>query len=229
MNEESHAWKPIQDLSANWSDLRDSQIEALMNAWHEQAIELRGKNSYIDFLTRLRRQWAIETGILERLYALSDGATKTLIEKGLDAAFIGREDTDRNPSDVAVMIQDQHTAIEGLYHFISGQRPLGTSYIKELHGTLTEHQLHYHAKDTLGQQVIRKLPRGEWKKLPNNVEGPGDFKFDFCPPEHVDSEMEFLLKLHDTHENGVFPHMWRLRGFITHLLSCIPLQTVTDV
>jgi Fic family protein len=205
MNEESHVWKPVQDLPANWSDLANPQIEALVAAWHEQAKQLRGKHSYSEFLTRLRRQWAIETGILERLYALSDGATKTLIEKGLDAAFIGHEDTDRNPSDVVVMIQDQHTAIEGLYQFISGQRPLGTSYIKELHRTLTEHQVHYHAKDTLGQEVIRTLPRGEWKKLPNNVEGPDDFKFEFCPPEHVDSEMEHLLKIHQTHEEWDVP------------------------
>lgn len=208
MNEESHIWKPIQDLPADWSNFSNSQIEALVNAWREQAKQLRGKHSYTEFLTRLRRQWAIETGILERLYALSDGATKTLIEKGLDAAFIGHEDTDRNPADVAVMIQDQHAAIEDLYHFISGQRPLGTSYIKELHRTLTEHQMHYHARDTLGQEVTRVLPRGEWKKLPNNVEDPGDFKFGFCPPEHVDSEMEILLRMHHTHEKwGVPPYV----------------------
>src|SRR5690349_10479540 len=145
MADQSHVWKPIQELTHNWSDLRNPQIEALVNAWHEQAKQLRGKQAYSEFLTRLRRQWAIETGVLERLYALSDGATKTLIEKGLDAAFIGHEDTDRNPSEVVVLIQDQHAAIEGLYQFISGQRPLGTSYIKELHSTLTEHQDYYHA------------------------------------------------------------------------------------
>ncbi|MDH4187087.1 MAG: Fic family protein [Nitrospira sp.] len=200
MNQQSYTWKRIDDLPSTWKDLANSQIEALVAAWQEQAKQLRGKDSYNEFLRRLRRQWAIETGILERLYSLSEGATKTLIEKGLDAAFIGHEDTDRNPSDVLIMIQDQHAAIEGLYQFISGQRPLGTSYIKELHQTLTEHQVHYHAKDTLGQEVVRALPKGEWKKLPNNVEGPGNFKFEFCPPEHVDSEMDLLLQLHEVHE-----------------------------
>lgn len=205
MSKVAHVWKPIADLPENWSDLKNPQIEALVTAWHEQAKQLRGRHSYDEFLKRLRRQWAIETGILERLYALSDGATKTLIEKGLDAAFIGHEDTDRNPSDVLTIIQDQHAAIEGLYQFISGERPLGTSYVKELHRTLTEHQTHYHARDTLGQEVKRALPRGEWKKLPNNVEGPGDFKFEFCPPEHVDAEMEHLLQIHNTHEKWGVP------------------------
>lgn len=208
MNQASHVWKPIDDLPATWTDFTNPQAEALMAAWQDQAKHLRAKQSYNEFLTRLRRQWAIETGVLERLYSLSDGATKTLIEKGLDAAFIGHEDTDHNPSDVVVMIQDQHATIEGLYQFISGQRPLGTSYIKELHRTLTEHQLRYNAIDTLGQAVIRALPRGEWKKLPNNVEGPGDFKFEFCPPEHVSTEIDRLLSLHEQHEK------WRVPPYI---------------
>lgn len=198
--QESHAWHPIKDLPEKWSDLKDSQVEALMAAWQEQAKRLQGTHTYTEFLTRLRRQWAVETGILERLYSLSDGATKTLIEKGLDAAFIGREDTDQDPTDVAAIIQDQHTAIEGLYQLISGQRPLGTSYIKELHRTLTEHQTLYHGRDTLGQAVMRALPKGEWKKLPNNVEGPEGFSFEFCPPEQVDSEVDSLLAKHRTHE-----------------------------
>lgn len=208
MSQESYVWKPIDDLPPTWSDFANPQIEALVAAWQEQAKLLREKQSYKEFLTRLRRQWAIETGVLERLYSLSEGATKTLIEKGLDAAFIGHEDTDRNPTDVVVMIQDQQAAIDGLYQFISGQRPLGTSYIKELHQTLTEHQVHYHAIDTLGQAVLRALPRGQWKRLPNNVEGPGDFKFEFCPPEHVDSEMEQILRLHAQHEK------WRVPPYV---------------
>lgn len=205
MAQESHVWHPIEDLPPKWSDFKNPQVEALMTAWQEQAARLRGTQTYTEFLMRLRRQWAVETGILERLYSLSDGATKTLIEKGLDAAFIGREDTDLDPADVATLIHDQHAAIEGLYQFISGQRPLGTSYIKELHRTLTEHQTHYHGRDTLGNEVSRALPKGEWKRLPNNVEGPDGFSFEFCPPEHVDSEMDSLLAMHSTHEKWHVP------------------------
>ncbi len=195
----SHQWVHIEDLAENWSDLKDSQIDALMGAWREQLAQLRGKQEYSEFLTRMRRQWAIETGVIERLYDLSAGATKTLIEKGLDAALISHQDTDGNPADVMAMIKDQHAAIEGLYQFISGDRPLGTSYIKELHRTLTEHQMTYEARDTLGNQVLRRLPKGEWKMFPNNVVGPEDFRFEFCPPEHVASEMDSLLKMHDEH------------------------------
>jgi fido (protein-threonine AMPylation protein) len=166
---------------------------------------MREQDYYKDFLERLRRQWAIETGILERLYSISEGATKTLIEKGLDASLLSHEDTDRSPREVMAMIQDQHTVIEGLYDFVSGKRPFGTSYVKELHQTLTQHQPTYEAIDTLGQFVDRALPRGEWKKLPNNVQGPGDYIFEFCPPEHVASEMENLLRWHFEHEARAVP------------------------
>lgn len=203
MNKKSHIWKPITDLPEDIRRLVDPQLEALVSAWRDHAKELKEKKSYNEFLVRLRRQWAIETGVLERLYALSEGVTKTLIEQGLDAAYLSHEDRPREQ--VLAMIQDQHAVIEGLYQFVSGDRPLGTSYLKELHRALTEHQETYEALDTLGQYVERALPKGEWKKLPNNVEGPGDYVFEFCPPEHVDAEMESLLRMHTKHEESGVP------------------------
>jgi len=206
MDKKSHIWKPITDLPEDMRPLIDAQLEALVAAWLDHAKELQEKESYNEFLIRLRRQWAIETGVLERLYTLSDGVTKTLIEQGLDAAYLSHEDTP--PPQVLAMICDQQAVVEGLYQFVSGDRPMGTSYVKELHRALTEHQVSYEAVDTLGQYVQRVLPRGEWKKLPNNVEGPGDYVFEFCPPEHVEAEMESLLRMHSKHEeSGVPPYI----------------------
>lgn len=201
-----HRWAAIEDLPRDWKSLHNPEVSALVHAWQAQAEALREKDSYREFLIRLRRRWAIETGVLERLYSISDGATNTLIEKGLDAALISHDDTDRPPADVLRVIHDQHNAIEGLYAFIGGERPLGTSYIKELHRTLTAHQLTYDAIDSLKNRVTRELPRGEWKLLKNNVEGPEGCSFEFCPPEHVQSEMDLLLEMHHRHEKmGVSP------------------------
>ena len=196
-------WKPIEDLPANRNALSSPQIIALVKAWHDQAEELKQKESYQTFLMQLRRQWAIETGILERLYTLSEGATKTLIEKGLDATFISHDDTDKPPGEVLSIIRDQHQAIEGLYDFISGHRPLGTSYVKELHSILTAHQQTYEAIDTLGHRVTPAMPHGEWKQLPNSLDAKDAIQF--CPPLHVDSEMEKLLRLHAEHESAEVP------------------------
>jgi hypothetical protein len=41
-----------------------------------------------EFEKRLRREWAIETGIIEDVYTLDRGVTRILIEKGIDAALI---------------------------------------------------------------------------------------------------------------------------------------------
>jgi hypothetical protein len=196
----SHIWRPIEDLPDGWeSSLRNEQTHAMIRVWHEQAEEMQKKDLYNDFLGRLRRLWSIETGIIEGLYSLSEGVTKTLIEKGLDAALIKHSDTNDDPNMVIARIQDHHHAIMGLYAFVSGDRPLGTSYIKELHAVLTEHQKTYIGRDSLGNQVERELPRGRWKSLKNNVEHPDGSTFEYCPPEHVDQEMDNLITMHLKH------------------------------
>jgi len=188
-------WRPINDLPEVWEELRDPQIEALMAAWHEQVAQLEQKQHYVDFLMRMRREWAIETGVLERLYTLSEGATKTLIEQGFDAALIQHEDTNRSVREVIALIQDQYNVIEGLYQLVSGDRPLGTSYLRELHQALTAHQDTFEAVDADGKPVRRSLPKGAWKTEPNEI---GDVAC--CPPEQVPGEVERLLRLHHEHE-----------------------------
>jgi len=205
---ESHTrtWSPIQDLPNDWKDtLVDHQTEALVAAWLEQADELRDKDLYQQFLAKLQRQWAIETGVLENLYRLSEGTTLTLIEKGLDASLISHGQTDLDPKEVIAKITDQHHAIMGLYQFIGGERPLGTSYIKELHRVLTDHQDSYIARDTLGNSVERKLLKGEWKTINNHVEHPDGTKFEYCPYEHVAQEMDNLVKMHEEHLGAGVP------------------------
>ena len=103
------------------------------------------------------------------------------------------------PEDVIVKIQDQHLAVQGLYQFVSGERPMSTSYIKELHQVLTAHQESYLARDTLGNLVQRDLSRGQWKRWPNNVEHADGTTFEYCPPEQVSSEMDRLLEMHESH------------------------------
>lgn len=202
----SQTWLPITDLPLNWKEsLSSPSTEALVKAWLEQAGELREKDLYRHFLSKLQRQWAIETGVIEGLYALSEGATLSLIEKGLDASLISHDDTDQSPSDVILKIQDQHQAVQGLYQFVSGQRPLGTSYLRELHQVLTAHQPTYTARDTLGNVVERELPRGMWKLVPNNVEHPDGTGFQFCPPEHVAQEMDNLIEMHHRHVEANIP------------------------
>jgi Fic family protein len=198
-------WEPISDLPENWATtLRNPQTEALNLAWQEQAEELRQQGMYHAFLAKLKRQWSVETGVIEGLYSITEGATRILIEKGLDSSFIASSETDDEPANVIEKIKDHHNAIEGLYAFVSGNRPLGTSYIKELHVVLTANQLTYEARDTLGNWCTRLLPRGLWKIVTNDVEHHDGAKFEFAPPEHVAQEMDRLIELHhEHHQKGV--------------------------
>ena len=203
----SHEWSPIEDLPTDWNSLASSEVSSLVNAWLSQSRELKQNSQHEEFLVRLRREWAIETGFIERLYYISDGATKTLIEQGLDSALLVHEDTDLSPEQVIAHIKDQHRTIEGLYDFISGVRPLSKSYLRELHAALTAHQDTYDAIDLLGNREKRELPKGDWKKFKNNVENLSEgYSFEFCPPEQVDSEIDNLLELHREHDSiGVPP------------------------
>lgn len=194
-----YRWQSIDDLPEGWAQLRDDQVHSVVDVWRGRASELQGTKTYNDFLIKLRRQWAIETGVLERLYTLSDGASLTLIEQGLDAALISHSDTDRPVAEVIALIRDQHSVIEGLYQFVGGGRPLSKSYIRELHQALTAHQEYYDVVDTLGTVGRRPMVRGTWKTLPNNVRLEDESLFEFCPPEHVESEMDRLISLHLKH------------------------------
>jgi len=195
----THKWTYITDLPKNWREYSDVELQSLTEKWQERAKALKNSKNYERFHEQLRRKWAIETGIIERLYTLSESATRTLIERGLDAAFIGHDETDRPPRLVVAMIQDQYNAIEGLYQFVSGERPLGISYIKELHRVLTTNQEDCEAIDTFGRPTKKKLTKGAWKTWTNNVDFGDGNVFEYCPPEHVDSEMGQLLQWHEEH------------------------------
>lgn len=190
----NYIWKPISQLPQAIATAADPQTASVISLWSQKADDLRQTPAYHAFLVKLRRQWAIETGVLERLYSISDGATRTLIEQGLDAALLSHGDTDKPASEVLDLIRDQHGVIEGLYQYIAGDRPLTVHYINELHQAITAHQSTYDAKDPLGRYTPQPMRRGAFKTLPNNVELEGGGVFEFCPPEHVRSEMDWLVQ-----------------------------------
>lgn len=204
----SHRWSPIEDLPSTWAELADPQVESLANALNSRVEQLKDRSLYERWLDELRREWAIETGIIERLYSLSEGATRTLIEHGLDAALIGHDDTDQPVNQVVEMIRDQYHAIEGLYQFVSDQRELSKSYIRELHQVITAHQESCDAVDSQGQERRVPLQKGAFKKWPNNPRFMDGTIFEYCPPEQVESELERMLAMSQQHDQqGISPEV----------------------
>ncbi len=198
-------WKPLEDLPPDYHTLASSELAVLATVWKEQEQALSAGEALREFNERLQREWAIEAGIIERVYTLDRGITQLLIERGIDASLIPREATDRDPGLVAQIIRDHKEAVEGLFDFVKRQRPLSTSYIKELHALLMRHQETSLAVNTLGRQVQVPLLKGEYKALPNNPTRPDGTVHEYCPPEHVASEMDRLIALHLDHESRGVP------------------------
>jgi hypothetical protein len=201
-------WEPFEDLPDGWRDLGSRELRSLSAVWLEQKEVLAGSDSLRRFNERLQREWAIETGIIERVYTLDRGITELLIERGIDASLIPAGATDRDPNLVASIIADQEEALDWLFDVVAGRRSLSTSYVKELHSLMTRNQATATARDHLGRAVEVELLRGEWKRWPNNPTRPDGLVHEYCPPEQVPPEMDRLLDLHRAHEErGVAPEV----------------------
>lgn len=194
-----HEWEPIADLPEGWEDLRRDDLHLVHQQWIEEKSILKDPRKVEKLQERLATEWAIETGIIERLYTVERGVTETLIELGLEAVsqFHASGAISR---DAMRLIFDQRAALEFVFQFIRQERPLSTSYIKELHQLLTRNQLKSEAVDQFGTKLEVELLRGEWKRLPNNPTLPDGRVHEYCPPEFVQDEIDQLLKWHAEHQ-----------------------------
>ena len=193
-------WHPIADYEIDPQQLADKELAALSSVWIEQRAKLGESLPISEFTERLKREWAIETGLIEQLYTLDRGITELMIEQGVNAALIPHRST-QEPELAAAMIGDQQDAIESVFAFVNGSRDLSTGYIKELHSLFTRHQKNAEGRDPLGRNVVVPLVRGEYKQQPNNPTRPDGTLHSYCPPEHVAAEMDNLIALHSSHDS----------------------------
>ena len=207
ISHEHKIWKVdtgIEDFLEDPTGLASSEILGIKASWQDQQNQLRGNPHIIDeFIERLGRQWAIETGVIENLYDIERGVTTTLIEHGFKAEYLFHGSVNKPRDYVLNLLRDQKDSFDGLFDFIKGERALTTSYVKELHASLVQSQESADGRDMLGRRLEIPLIKGDWKKHENSPVRDG-VKYVHCPPEHVQSEMERLLRFHDRHiEDGV--------------------------
>lgn len=205
-----YIWQPetgITDIEVPWKQLAASEIESIRKIWAEQRDRLKGTSQLNQFTERLSREWAIETGVIENLYQIDRGVTQTLIERGFQAEFLTHGSTNKPTSYVINLLRDQQDALDGVFDFIKQQRPLSTSYVKELHAALVRSQDHTDAQDPSGNLIEIPLIKGDWKMQPNYPTKNGVI-FAYCPPEQVASEMDRLVAMHQEHlDAGVAPEV----------------------
>lgn len=195
----AYTWRPIEDYEVEPETLARPELRELAEVWREQRGALEKIDAMRKFNEQLRREWAIETGLLERVYSLDRGVTRLLIERGIDASLIPRSPNGQDPERVAAILRDHESVFEGLFAFVRGDRSLSTAYVKELHAQLTRNQKTVTAVDSLGRTVEVGLVHGEYKARPNNPTRTNGALHEYCPPEQVASEMDRLVELHVRH------------------------------
>ncbi|MGA2571200.1 MAG: Fic family protein [Terracidiphilus sp.] len=195
-------WKPIEPLSAADRKIDLAAIRPLSDAWRvsKQRLQELSANQLEEFNRRLVRRLSIETGILERLYDLDRGTTEALIAHGLREDLVSRVSTSIEPAALVDILRDQESAVQLVLDNVAGNRGLGKGLLHELHCILTRHQSTTAAVDQFGRRVEIPLIRGKFKELPNNPRRPDGSIHEYCPPIHVDSEIDNLLSHYESYK-----------------------------
>ena len=203
----SHRWEPIADLPANWRDLCRPDLHAVHRQWVADRKLIKDETKLKKFQEELALRWAIETGIIERLYQVDRGVTVQILEAGMEALgqFHARG---LISAEARALISDQRDAFEAVMDLVGGTRTLTASYIKELHQRLTLSQETCEAEDQFGNIVKVPLLKGAWKMHTNNPRRPDGSIHQYCPPDFVQDEIDQLLAWHEGHERqGVSPEV----------------------
>lgn len=190
-------WTPIK-FSEKWAEAITAKFDDLAPSWFKRRETLTERDDdYKEFLERLKRQHAIETGIVEKLYDLSEGITQTFIKEGFIDSYVGHDDTNIAPRQLMAYLNDHFEALDFVFAVVRSHRELSNGFIKELHALLTKHQETTPAVNSLGRTKHIKLSKGEFKKRPNNPRREDGTLCLYCPPEQVESEMENLLSIYE--------------------------------
>lgn len=189
-------WQPIQPPTESDASIYVGDLESMRQAFDiRRAAALEHGHDVAVALERHKRELAIETGLLERLYSIDRGTTTLLIEHGLIAENVKRANVDIAPEHLIAILHAQRDAIEIVYDWVSQSRPLTLSGVKELHQVLTQHQEGVEGLDKFGRSATVPLLRGEWKRQPNSPLTAGGVVHGYCPPEQVGPEMDRLIAM----------------------------------
>ncbi len=209
-------WIPIE-FSEKWLEAATAKFDDLAPSWYKRReTPLEGDDDYKEFLERLKREHAIETGIVEKLYDLSEGITQTFIKEGFVESYIGHDDTNIEPRQLMGYLNDHFEALGFIFAVVGSDRELSNGFIKELHALLTKHQKTTPAINGQGRTTHVELRKGEFKKLPNNPRREDGTLCLYCPPEQVESEMEKLLDIYEekvVNENPIVISAWFHHAF----------------
>lgn len=185
------------------------ELRALTSVWLEKKEQLEDDGAYKEFIKKLQREWAIETGIIERLYTWDRGVTEVLIEQGIESSIISHRGgvAKKDAEHIQALINDHLGIVEGLFGYIKGEEPLSEYFIRGLQAQFTAHQDYSDAVTESGNFVRISLLKGEYKTIPNNPRRPDGEMHVYCPPELTKEEMENLVRIYREAEPTYSPEV----------------------
>lgn len=192
-------WKPIV-LSKKWKECDTSVLDDISESWFARRDILKtDSKEYADFLNRLKREHAIETGIIENMYDLKRGITATFIIEGFNEGLLSHGDTDIPKHTLMNHLHDHLESVNFIFDRVKKKKALTTGFIKELHQLVTNHQEYTEAIDSFGKKGNLKLLKGAYKTTPNNPRRKDGNIIEYCPPEKTASEMDNLITIYEEH------------------------------
>lgn len=213
-------WQPVK-FEDEWINCDTSGIDDIIPSWLERRQILKeNSKEYSEFIEKLKREHAIETGIVERLYDLDRGVTETLIEKGFIESLVSHQDATIPKKQLFGYLTDHMEGFDFIFDVVNNTRELTVGFIKELHALVTRSQETTTAVDQFENIVEVQLIKGDFKKLENNPTRNDGTKIYYCPPGHVESEMDQLIELYNSHvEKKIHPVI--LAAWFHHKFSVI--------
>lgn len=198
----NYNWKPIEPLSDQEKQV-NLEMSPLYDSWNASKGRLQESSpaQLAEFNRRLIRRLSVETGILEQLYDLDRGTTEALVTHGFAEDLVSHSSTNIEPARLIDILHDQEAAIQLVVDCVSHRRPLTKGILNELHSILTRHQDTTTAVDQFGQRHEIPLLKGKFKEQPNNPKRPDGTTHEYCPPIHVESEVENLLSWFGEYDN----------------------------
>lgn len=217
-------WKFVE-FTDKWENADTSRIDDITPSWFSKREKLKTNSTeYSDFINRLKREHAIETGVVERLYDLKKGITETFIKEGFVQSYLSHGDTNVPTQTLMNHLKDHLEAVDFVFDIVKDERHLTTSFIKELHQLVTRHQIHAEGRDQFGTKTKIDLLRGSYKIRENNPTREDGTLVLYCHPDHVAAEMDSLVAIYnDLVEKEIHPII--ISAWVHHAFTTIhPFQ-----
>jgi len=212
-------WKPIA-FSKEWENADTSILDEIAPSWFERRKILEGNSQeYAHFINRLKRKHAIETGIVERMYDLDKGVTETLINEGFLSSLVSHGDSNIDTKKLFDHLEDHLDAIDFVFDIVKEDRPFTKNFIFQLHQLTTRNQEFAEGRDQFGNKTLIHLIKGQFKERENNPTREDGTLIMYCPPKHVEAEMDRLIEIyHNLIDQSIHPLIiasWTHHAFTT--------------